>query len=48
MQLLILFNNRSQELHVIKSHVHQAVVILSGKTNKAMRQSYVCVAHRLT
>ena len=35
MQLLTLFNNRSQELHVINSHVHQAVVILSGKTKKS-------------
>ena len=27
--------------HIINSHVHQVVAILSGKKNKVMRQSHV-------
>ena len=32
--------------HVINSHVHRAVAILSGKKNKVMRQSYVLLVVR--
>ena len=32
---------RNRALHVINSHVYQAVAILGCKKNKVMRQSYV-------
>ena len=32
--------------HVINSHMHQAVAILSDKKNKVMRQSYVLLVVR--
>ena len=41
-----LFNFRKWVPHVINSHVHQAVAILSGKKNKVMRQSYVLLVVR--
>ena len=37
---------RNRAPHVINSHVHQAVAILSGKKNKVMRQSYVLLVIR--
>ena len=37
---------RNRAPHVINSHVHQAVAILSGKKNKVMRQSYVLLVVR--
>ena len=37
---------RNLEPHIINSHVHQAVAILSGKKNKVMRQSYVLIVVR--
>lgn len=38
---------RSRVPHVINSHVHQTVAILSGKKNKVMRQSYMLLVIRL-
>ena len=37
---------RNRVPHVINSHVHQAVAILSDKKNKVMRQSYVLLVVR--
>ena len=37
---------RSWANHIINSHVHQAVAILSDKMNEVMRQSYVLLVVR--
>ena len=38
---------RSRALHVLNSHMNQTVVILSGKTNEVMRQSYMLLVVRI-
>ena len=37
---------RNRVPHVINSHVHQVVAILSGKTNKVMKRNYVLLVVR--
>ena len=38
---------RNRATHVINSHVHVAVAILSGKKNEVARQCYVLLTARL-
>ena len=37
---------RNRVPHVINGHMHQVVAILSGKTNKVMKQNYVLFVMR--
>ena len=37
---------RNQAPHVINGHVHHVVAILSGKTNKVVKQNYVLLVVR--